>query len=166
MPGVLALPAMHDPVVSVRGIGRRRVLGGLVSAGAASALGTGWRAGPAGAAPPHPEPEPEPVENVQVTTAVSTWQVQPVLAANPRNPRNLFGACLPVIVGKPATEREPAHEHADIRYVLSTATPDEARPENPSAELRWLTIADAFELTDEANMRESLSRVERLLDAA
>jgi 8-oxo-dGTP pyrophosphatase MutT (NUDIX family) len=68
-----------------------------------------------------------------------------------------------VVVPVTASEREPAHEHADIRYVLATAAPEDARPENPAAQLRWLTIAEARELTTEENMRESLSRVQRLL---
>lgn len=70
-----------------------------------------------------------------------------------------------VVVPVTAGEREPAHEHADVRYVLATATPDDARPENPAAQLRWLTIAEARELTTEPNMRESLDRVRRLLPA-
>jgi hypothetical protein len=71
-----------------------------------------------------------------------------------------------VIIVPVIANEEPAHEYADIRHVLSTATADEARPENSRADLRLLTIADAFELTDEANMWESLPRVGRLLDAA
>lgn len=70
-----------------------------------------------------------------------------------------------VVVPVTANEREPAHEHADVRYVLATATPERAVPENPAAELRWLTVAEAMTLTAEANLRETLSRVERLLRA-
>src|ERR1022692_5102501 len=32
-----------------------------------------------------------------------------------------------------ASSREPAHEHADVRFVLATRAPDEARPESPDA---------------------------------
>ena len=68
-----------------------------------------------------------------------------------------------VVVGVPAKGAEPAHEHADLRFVLATATPDSARPEKPDAALRWLSLPEAAEATTEANLRESLARVERLL---
>jgi 8-oxo-dGTP pyrophosphatase MutT (NUDIX family) len=70
----------------------------------------------------------------------------------------------PLIVSVPASTREPAHEHADLRFVLATATPDAARPEHEAAELRWLTVAEATELTGEDNLRETLTRVDRLFD--
>jgi 8-oxo-dGTP pyrophosphatase MutT (NUDIX family) len=64
-----------------------------------------------------------------------------------------------VIVAVPAGAAEPAHEHADLRFVFATAAPDTARPENPAAALRWLTIAEAREVTAEDNLRETLRRV-------
>ncbi|MFJ4923849.1 NUDIX hydrolase [Streptomyces sp. NPDC088725] len=67
------------------------------------------------------------------------------------------------IVPVPAKGEEPAHEHADLRFVLSTADPGAARPENPAAPLRWLSPAGARELASEANVRELLTRAERLL---
>lgn len=67
------------------------------------------------------------------------------------------------IVPVPALGRDPAHEHADLRFVLSTRTPDAARPENPDAPLRWLSAAQARAATFEPNLRETLRRVERLL---
>ena len=69
-----------------------------------------------------------------------------------------------VIVPVPAGATEPAHEHADLRYVLATAEPDAARPEQPSGRLRWLSVADAMDLTTEANVRESLARIGRRPD--
>jgi 8-oxo-dGTP pyrophosphatase MutT (NUDIX family) len=62
-----------------------------------------------------------------------------------------------------AAGAEAAHEHADIRFMLATAFPDIARPEKPGAVLRWLTIQDAHQATNEDNLRESLSRVEARL---
>jgi len=67
------------------------------------------------------------------------------------------------IVGVPAAGDEPAHEHADLRFVLSTRAPGAARAEKPDAPLRWLSPRDAYETTSEANLRETLSRVQRLL---
>jgi 8-oxo-dGTP pyrophosphatase MutT (NUDIX family) len=71
-----------------------------------------------------------------------------------------------VVVGVPANAKEPAHEHADLRFVLATGKPDEARPENPKAALRWLTLDAAMELTAEDNLRESLARLRPLLNGA
>jgi 8-oxo-dGTP pyrophosphatase MutT (NUDIX family) len=68
-----------------------------------------------------------------------------------------------VIVGVPAAGAEPAHEHADLRFVLATRIPGTARAENPDAPLRWLAARDADGATSEANLRETLSRVRRLL---
>jgi 8-oxo-dGTP pyrophosphatase MutT (NUDIX family) len=67
------------------------------------------------------------------------------------------------IVPVPERGDEPAHEHADLRFVLATARPDDVVPEHPDAALRWLTVDDACELTAEANLRETLRRAERLL---
>ncbi|HEX6658330.1 MAG TPA: NUDIX domain-containing protein, partial [Ilumatobacter sp.] len=66
------------------------------------------------------------------------------------------------VVPVPPNRHEPAHEHADVRFVLATQQPDTARPENPTAALRWLTIPEARAMTDEANVRETLTRVEHL----
>jgi 8-oxo-dGTP pyrophosphatase MutT (NUDIX family) len=70
------------------------------------------------------------------------------------------------IVSVPASAAEPAHEHADVRFVLATRTPDAARPERPDAPLRWLSPREAHEATTEPNLRETLARVQRLLAAA
>lgn len=67
------------------------------------------------------------------------------------------------IVAVPAKHDDPAHEHADLRFVLATALPDSIRPEKPDAPLRWLTVAQARELTTEVNVRETLARVAFLL---
>ena len=69
-------------------------------------------------------------------------------------------AVLPV----PASPTEPAHEHADLRFVLATARPEQAAPETPAAELRWLTLPEAYAVVAEPNLREFLVRVEELLD--
>jgi 8-oxo-dGTP pyrophosphatase MutT (NUDIX family) len=67
------------------------------------------------------------------------------------------------VVPVAGSDREPPHEHADVRYVLATGRPHTARPENPAARLRWLSIADSSAATREANLREALSRVAALL---
>ncbi|MEU3985747.1 NUDIX domain-containing protein [Streptomyces sp. NPDC026672] len=68
-----------------------------------------------------------------------------------------------VVVPVPANSREGAHEHADIRFVLATRTPEAARPENPQAPLRWLSPQEARGLITEENIHDTLSRVEPLL---
>jgi 8-oxo-dGTP pyrophosphatase MutT (NUDIX family) len=70
-----------------------------------------------------------------------------------------------VVVPVPANEREPAHEHADLRFLLATRRPDDARPERVTAPLRWLSAAAAAELTTQQNVRETIRRAERLLAA-
>ena len=68
-----------------------------------------------------------------------------------------------VIVPVPASRAEPAHHHADLRFVLATHDPDAARPENPDAPLRWLSLAEAQAATSQDNLRETLTRAQRLL---
>ena len=63
----------------------------------------------------------------------------------------------------PAGKGEPAHEHADVRYVLATSSPDSAQPETDDAPMQWLSVEDALALTEEENLRESLRRVDELL---
>jgi 8-oxo-dGTP pyrophosphatase MutT (NUDIX family) len=70
------------------------------------------------------------------------------------------------VVSAPARGAEPAHEHADLRFVLATADPGAARPEHPQAPLRWLTLPGARALTTEANVHESLDRLDGLLGQA
>ena len=67
------------------------------------------------------------------------------------------------VVAVPAGGGEPAHEHADLRFVLATQAPGAARAEAPDTPLRWLPVREALEATSEANLRETLSRVRRLL---
>lgn len=70
------------------------------------------------------------------------------------------------VVPVPAKGDEPAHEHADLRFVLATAQPDAVVPERPDAPLRWLTVPDARVLTADDNVVETLARVDELLRAA
>jgi 8-oxo-dGTP pyrophosphatase MutT (NUDIX family) len=68
-----------------------------------------------------------------------------------------------VIVSVPASSKEPAHEHADVRFIFATRDPDAARAESPGVPVRWLPAREAVGATSEANLRDLLSRVERLL---
>jgi 8-oxo-dGTP pyrophosphatase MutT (NUDIX family) len=68
-----------------------------------------------------------------------------------------------VIVDVPAGKGEPAHQHADLRYFMATQNPQAARAENADAPLRWLTLTEAYDATSEANLRETLARLERLM---
>jgi len=68
-----------------------------------------------------------------------------------------------VIVDVPPGKGEPAHQHADVRFFMATQTPDAIRPENERAQLRWLSLAGARDLTSEPNLRETLTRIEPLL---
>jgi 8-oxo-dGTP pyrophosphatase MutT (NUDIX family) len=70
-----------------------------------------------------------------------------------------------VIVSVHAGKGEPAHEHADLRFFMATGAPEAVRAENEHAPLRWLSLAQAREANSEANIREALTRLERLLSA-
>jgi len=68
------------------------------------------------------------------------------------------------VVPVPAAPHEPAHEHADLRFLLATDTPEAAAPEKPDAPLRWMSIDEAHALTTEPNVRELLTRAADLLN--
>ena len=68
-----------------------------------------------------------------------------------------------VIVDVPPGKGEPAHQHADVRFFMATASPDTIRAENAQAQLRWLTLPGARDTTSEPNLRETLARIEPLL---
>jgi 8-oxo-dGTP pyrophosphatase MutT (NUDIX family) len=67
-----------------------------------------------------------------------------------------------VIVPVPAGKGESAHQHADVRYVLSTNKPDAATPETPSARLAWLDVQQALAMIAEDNLRVCLGRIAQL----
>jgi len=71
-----------------------------------------------------------------------------------------------VIVPVPAGRGEPAHEHADMRYVFATERPGAVVPESPGARLRWLGYAEARELVGLDNVRVTLARAEALASAS
>jgi 8-oxo-dGTP pyrophosphatase MutT (NUDIX family) len=48
---------------------------------------------------------------------------------------------------------EPAHEHADIRYLLATQAPDDAPAEREGVALRWFTLDEALDVADEGLAR-------------
>ena len=45
---------------------------------------------------------------------------------------------------------------------MATQTPDAVRAENAHAPLRWLSLAEARDLTSEPNLIQTLARMERL----
>jgi len=63
-----------------------------------------------------------------------------------------------VIVSVPAHGDEPAHEHADVRYLLATDRPDDITAESAEAVLRWQSLDDAVRGVSEGNLRVSLER--------
>jgi 8-oxo-dGTP pyrophosphatase MutT (NUDIX family) len=67
-----------------------------------------------------------------------------------------------VIVPVPAGRGEPAHEHADVRYVLQTNRPDDAMPESAVARLRWVSLDAAIAEVAEDNLRTCLRRIAEL----
>jgi len=68
-----------------------------------------------------------------------------------------------VICEVAAGKGEPAHQHADLRYLMATEHPDATQPEAPDALLRWLTIDEARDLTGGNNLRITLDRAAQVL---
>jgi 8-oxo-dGTP pyrophosphatase MutT (NUDIX family) len=67
------------------------------------------------------------------------------------------------VVPVPAGNSEPAHEHADLRYLLATARPEAATAETAAARLRWLPVGDAMAAVAEDNLRVTFERAAKLL---
>jgi len=67
------------------------------------------------------------------------------------------------IVPVPPGHGEPAHEHADLRYLLATGRPAEVMPESRSAEVRWFSLDEARVAVGPPNTRETISRVGTIL---
>src|SRR6266704_2876354 len=109
---------------------------------------------------PHGDPEAADVERVTALAEAAEETGLADLAAWPDAALRQV-----VVVGVPARGREPAHEHADLRFVLGTGSPGAIRAETPDAPLRWLSVAQAWDLTSEANLRDMLSLVQCLLDS-
>ncbi len=64
-----------------------------------------------------------------------------------------------VIVPVGASGDEPAHEHADLRYLVATDAPDTICAESDAAPLQWMTLDAARAVTSEPNLHELLDRV-------
>ena len=59
---------------------------------------------------------------------------------------------------------EPEHEHADLRYIFATASPDAIIPEDERSPLRWVSFAEARALFGADSLTTTLERTEPLLD--
>jgi len=70
-----------------------------------------------------------------------------------------------VLCDVPATATEPAHAHADLRFVLATGHPDLIAPEEERAPLRWLSLDEAAAVAGDTNLRDTLGRLEPLFAA-
>jgi 8-oxo-dGTP pyrophosphatase MutT (NUDIX family) len=70
-----------------------------------------------------------------------------------------------VIVPVPASHDEPAHEHADFRYIFVTDLPDAIVEESADAKLRWTLLAEAIDTAAQPNLREFLTRVAEAITA-
>lgn len=70
------------------------------------------------------------------------------------------------IVPVPPGKGEPAHHHADVRFLLATDHPERATPEKPTALLRWETVDDALDLVGTDNVATLIRRAATLLRTA
>jgi 8-oxo-dGTP pyrophosphatase MutT (NUDIX family) len=71
-----------------------------------------------------------------------------------------------VIVPVPIFGTELAHEHADLRYALTTDHPDSIRAETRAAGLRWMPIKTAGAEVEEENLRAFIARVAAAVESA
>ena len=62
-----------------------------------------------------------------------------------------------------ASATEPQHEHADLRYIFATGTPEAVVPESERSPLRWLALDEARGLVGGNNLRHTLDRAAALL---
>ncbi|MCU1490999.1 MAG: hydrolase [Acidimicrobiaceae bacterium] len=67
------------------------------------------------------------------------------------------------VVSVPERRKERAHEHADLRFLLSTSTPELAVPEKPQAVLVWRSVAEARSEVGNDGLGACLDRVGLLL---
>ncbi len=58
---------------------------------------------------------------------------------------------------------EPAHQHADLRFVFATGQPEAIIPEDDGSPLRWLSLAQARAEADGNNLARTLDRLAPLL---
>jgi 8-oxo-dGTP pyrophosphatase MutT (NUDIX family) len=70
-----------------------------------------------------------------------------------------------VICAVAAGKGEPAHQHADLRYLFATRVPEAIRPEDEASPLRWLTVPEARALVGANNITVTLDRAEAALTA-
>lgn len=71
------------------------------------------------------------------------------------------------VVQVPPRRSEPVgHQHADLRYLLATATPELAVPERPTAVLRWVPLEEAIEEVAPDRLALALRLAARLLPGA
>jgi 8-oxo-dGTP pyrophosphatase MutT (NUDIX family) len=70
-----------------------------------------------------------------------------------------------VIVPVPAHGDEPAHEHADFRYLLVTERPNDVVAETAAATLRWNNLEAAIAEAADPNLRVFLSRVSEAVES-
>ena len=68
-----------------------------------------------------------------------------------------------VVCQVPASATEPAHEHADLRYFLATASPEAIAPEDEHSPLRWVSLNEARDLVGGNNLRHTLDRAGAVL---
>jgi 8-oxo-dGTP pyrophosphatase MutT (NUDIX family) len=80
-----------------------------------------------------------------------------------REPLVTGGLVQVVVVPVPAHAGEPAHEHADLRFLLETDRPAEARPETASAPIRWMSWDEARETVSKENLLVLLERARAML---
>lgn len=87
------------------------------------------------------ERDPWPIARREAEEETTLTDLRPWPGPEPR----LFQVTVVPVSPSP---REPAHEHADLRYVLATDRPEDVPPVVEDVPLRWCTVAEAIDLAD------------------
>lgn len=59
----------------------------------------------------------------------------------------------------PPHKNDPGHYHFDVRYLMTTATPEAIATSEESHDLRWFPLADAYGVTTEKSMHRMFDKI-------
>jgi 8-oxo-dGTP pyrophosphatase MutT (NUDIX family) len=65
----------------------------------------------------------------------------------------------------PASAAEPAHAHADLRFLFATRRPEAIAAEDERSPLRWLTVPEARDVVGANNLSHALNRLDQIFGA-
>lgn len=64
----------------------------------------------------------------------------------------------------PASKKTPEHFHFDMRFLIQTPQPEEISITEESLDLRWFSVREAFNVTQEVSMHRQFAKLEAIRD--